>query len=252
VAPPTAATPHEAQAGCRPERLALNPAHRTRWASLGARWPNYAVIARAEIVVPFSVARRGDNEHLVNRASVVSQAREPRVGEYAAAAPRRSFSPTGDIRARQEASLHVRARRSRVTGAKDRRLARDQLLADARRRRFDVLVCWRLDRLGRNLKHLITCLTTCRRWGSRSCLWPRESTRPRPPASCRRAAQGKPLGRPRQPIGERDLTSTTGLSTRKAAALLGVSHVAVHRARTVSKNPRGRPHGLRLKPPPPA
>src|SRR5437867_2702950 len=45
-----------------------------------------------------------------------------------------------------------------VSGAKDRRPALDRLLADARRRRFDVLVCWRLDRLGRNLKHLITLL----------------------------------------------------------------------------------------------
>lgn len=31
-----------------------------------------------------------------------------------------------------------------VSGAKDRRPALDQLLRDARRRRFDVLVCWRL------------------------------------------------------------------------------------------------------------
>ena len=45
-----------------------------------------------------------------------------------------------------------------VSGAKDRRPALDQMLADAKRRRFDVLVCWRLDRLGRNLKHLITLL----------------------------------------------------------------------------------------------
>src|ERR1700674_3412202 len=45
-----------------------------------------------------------------------------------------------------------------VSGAKDRRPALDQLVVDARRRRFDVLVCWRLDRLGRNLKHLITLL----------------------------------------------------------------------------------------------
>src|SRR6201997_2113452 len=45
-----------------------------------------------------------------------------------------------------------------VSGAKDRRPALDQLLADARRRRFGVLICWRLDRLGRNLKHLITLL----------------------------------------------------------------------------------------------
>ena len=45
-----------------------------------------------------------------------------------------------------------------VSGAKDRRPALDRLVADAKRRRFDVLVCWRLDRLGRNLKHLITLL----------------------------------------------------------------------------------------------
>src|SRR6476660_5538175 len=45
-----------------------------------------------------------------------------------------------------------------VSGAKDRRAALDQLVTDARRRRFDVVVCWRLDRLGGNLKHLITLL----------------------------------------------------------------------------------------------
>ena len=45
-----------------------------------------------------------------------------------------------------------------LSGAKDRRPALDQLLADARRRRFDVLVCWRLDRLGRNLRHLVTLI----------------------------------------------------------------------------------------------
>src|SRR5215467_9202907 len=45
-----------------------------------------------------------------------------------------------------------------VSGAKDRRSALDELLRAARRRQFDVLVCWRLDRLGRNLRHLITLL----------------------------------------------------------------------------------------------
>src|SRR6202023_2378248 len=45
-----------------------------------------------------------------------------------------------------------------VSGAKDRRAALDRLVADAKRRRFDVLVVWRLDRLGRNLRHLITLL----------------------------------------------------------------------------------------------
>ena len=45
-----------------------------------------------------------------------------------------------------------------VSGAKDKRPALDSLVRDAKRRRFDVLVCWRLDRLGRNLRHLILLL----------------------------------------------------------------------------------------------
>jgi DNA invertase Pin-like site-specific DNA recombinase len=45
-----------------------------------------------------------------------------------------------------------------VSGAKDKRPALDEILRDARRRRFDVLVVWRLDRLGRNLRHLIVLL----------------------------------------------------------------------------------------------
>jgi DNA invertase Pin-like site-specific DNA recombinase len=42
-----------------------------------------------------------------------------------------------------------------VSGTKESRPALDKLLKDARRRKFDVLVVWRLDRLGRNLKHLL-------------------------------------------------------------------------------------------------
>jgi hypothetical protein len=49
-----------------------------------------------------------------------------------------------------------------VSGAKDKRPALDQLVADARRRRFDVWVVWRLDRLGRNLRHLILLLDELR------------------------------------------------------------------------------------------
>src|SRR5436190_12354810 len=45
-----------------------------------------------------------------------------------------------------------------VSGAKDKRPALDQLVTDAKRRRFDTLVVWRLDRLGRNLRHLILLL----------------------------------------------------------------------------------------------
>lgn len=45
-----------------------------------------------------------------------------------------------------------------VSGAKDKRPALDVLVEQAKRRTFDVVVCWRLDRLGRNLRHLITLL----------------------------------------------------------------------------------------------
>ena len=45
-----------------------------------------------------------------------------------------------------------------ASGSTDKRPALDKLLRDAKRRRFDVLVCWRLDRLGRNLRHLILFL----------------------------------------------------------------------------------------------
>ena len=42
-----------------------------------------------------------------------------------------------------------------ISGAKTRRPALDLLLADAHRRRFDAVLVWKLDRLGRSLSHLI-------------------------------------------------------------------------------------------------
>jgi DNA invertase Pin-like site-specific DNA recombinase len=45
-----------------------------------------------------------------------------------------------------------------VSGAKDRRPALDQLTADVRRHKVDAVIAWRLDRLGRNLRHLVLLL----------------------------------------------------------------------------------------------
>lgn len=45
-----------------------------------------------------------------------------------------------------------------VSGAKERRPALDRLVRDARAKKFDVLVVTALDRLGRNVKHLLTLL----------------------------------------------------------------------------------------------
>jgi len=44
------------------------------------------------------------------------------------------------------------------SGAKDRRPELDRLMKDARKRKVDLILCWRLDRLGRSLKHLILTL----------------------------------------------------------------------------------------------
>jgi putative DNA-invertase from lambdoid prophage Rac len=45
-----------------------------------------------------------------------------------------------------------------VSRARESRPALDDLFRAARRRQVDTLVCWRLDRLGRNLRHLILLL----------------------------------------------------------------------------------------------
>jgi DNA invertase Pin-like site-specific DNA recombinase len=48
------------------------------------------------------------------------------------------------------------------SGAKNDRPALNQMLNDMRRRRFDVVVVWKLDRLARSLKQLLTIGEECR------------------------------------------------------------------------------------------
>ena len=45
-------------------------------------------------------------------------------------------------------------------GAKDRRPELDRLMADAHRRRFDVVVVWKFDRFARSVSHLLRALET--------------------------------------------------------------------------------------------
>ena len=46
-----------------------------------------------------------------------------------------------------------------ISGAKTSRPALDELLDDARRRRFDAVAVWKIDRLGRSVAHLLTVLS---------------------------------------------------------------------------------------------
>jgi DNA invertase Pin-like site-specific DNA recombinase len=45
-----------------------------------------------------------------------------------------------------------------VSGAKDSRPQLNKLMADAKQRRFDAILVWKLDRFGRSLKHLVSAL----------------------------------------------------------------------------------------------
>lgn len=47
---------------------------------------------------------------------------------------------------------------SGISGSRESRPSLDRLVKDARRRKIDVVLCWRLDRLGRNLRHLVVLL----------------------------------------------------------------------------------------------
>jgi DNA invertase Pin-like site-specific DNA recombinase len=146
-----------------------------------------------------------------------------------------------------------------VSGAKDRRPALDRLLADARRRRFDVLIVWRLDRLGRNLRHLITLLEELQALGiafvslnegidattpagklqmhilGAIAEFERARIAERVKAGLQRArSQGKRLGRPRNAPPS---TVVPGGSVRAAARIWGVSKSTAARWVTAGRLP---------------
>ena len=147
-----------------------------------------------------------------------------------------------------------------VSGSKDRRPALDRLVRAATRREFDVLVVWRLDRLGRNLRHLVTLLDELHAIGVSfvslgegiDCTTPAgrlqlhvlaalaefEKARiaERVAAGLARARRnGTRLGRPERHVSERVLAPVRGLPVRAAAKRLGVSPSTAQRwlAKTV-------------------
>ena len=52
-----------------------------------------------------------------------------------------------------------------ISGARDNRPALNELMDDARKRRFDVVLVWRFDRFARSTKHLILALEEFRHLG---------------------------------------------------------------------------------------
>lgn len=52
-----------------------------------------------------------------------------------------------------------------ISGARESRPELNRMLAAAQSREFDVILCWKLDRLGRSLKHLVNTLADLQAWG---------------------------------------------------------------------------------------
>lgn len=52
-----------------------------------------------------------------------------------------------------------------VSGSKESRPQLNRMMKDAHLRRFDAVLCWKLDRLGRSLKHLVTTIEDLAAYG---------------------------------------------------------------------------------------
>ena len=147
-----------------------------------------------------------------------------------------------------------------VSGATASRPGLDRLLADGQRGRFDVLLVWKLDRLGRSLQHLLGVLDELAGWGvgfasvrdagidtttpsGRLMLqllgafaeFEREMIRERVVAGVRRAqAAGKHCGRPRVDLDLRPAVAMLeqGHGLKTIAKATGVSRATLRRRLT--------------------
>jgi DNA invertase Pin-like site-specific DNA recombinase len=137
-----------------------------------------------------------------------------------------------------------------ISGAKERRPELDRLIADAHRRKFDVVIVWRFDRFARSVSHLLRALETFKALGIEfvSLSEQVDTTTPtgkmiftvlgavaelersliaeRVRAGLRNArAKGKRLGRPTKQIDAAQIATlrAQGLPWRRVGEMLGVS-----------------------------
>jgi len=150
-----------------------------------------------------------------------------------------------------------------VSGGRESRPALDRLMAAARRRRIKRLVVWRLDRFGRNLRHLVTAIDELGACGVEfvslgeniqtetaagrlqfhilSCMadFERNRGRERTMLGLQKARlAGKRLGRPRRSPLPAGMANAT-LTVRTAANLWGVSKSTAARRLAKGELPDG-------------
>ena len=144
-----------------------------------------------------------------------------------------------------------------ISGAKETRPRLDQLMADARKRRFDVVAVWRFDRFARSVSHLLRALETFNALGvgfvslsesldTSTPAWKmvftvlgavaeleRSLIAERVRAGLRNArAKGKRLGRPRVLLDAARIAAlrTQGRSWREITLEMGISKGSAQRA----------------------
>jgi len=143
-----------------------------------------------------------------------------------------------------------------ISGSKDSRPALNELMNDAKKRRFDVVLVWRFDRFARSTKHLILALEEFKNLGidfvsyqenidtssplgsaiftiiSAVAQLERDIIAERVKAGLRRAKEnGKKLGRPSKKVDRYEIRRlrSEGRSLRQIAAELNVSKNTVAR-----------------------
>jgi DNA invertase Pin-like site-specific DNA recombinase len=154
-----------------------------------------------------------------------------------------------------------------VSGAKDSRPELNRLMADAHKRRFDVVCVWRFDRFARSVSHLLRALETFKALGIDFVSFSEQMDTSTPAgkmvftvlgavaelerslivervrAGLRNAkAKGKRLGRPRVTVDAAKITAlrSQGLSWAKIGEALGLGEGTVRRsAQASARNPFG-------------
>jgi DNA invertase Pin-like site-specific DNA recombinase len=152
-----------------------------------------------------------------------------------------------------------------VSGSKESRPQLNRLMADARRRRVDAVLCWKIDRFGRSLKHLVNALADLDAYGvafislkdnldlstpsgrlmfqiiGAMAEFERSLCQERVRAGLRNAkANGKTLGRPRMMVNASQIASlrASGASWQRIADQMGIGVGTACRAfQTLPKTP---------------
>jgi DNA invertase Pin-like site-specific DNA recombinase len=143
-----------------------------------------------------------------------------------------------------------------VSGAKESRPALNRLMADAKQRQFDIVACWKLDRFGRSVAHVVVALADLEALGiafvslkdnldlgtpsgrfmfqiiAAFAELERAMIKDRVKAGLQNARRkGKRLGRPPATVDKARITRlrATGASLRAIASQIGVSVATIHK-----------------------